>query len=103
MQDILRDRKYYSLKIFPITPYNSKILVPTRPELHCFHRPEGEGVPPARVPGVQDIRVNADCRHRMNREIRPMTEGDVTAGCDLGHGGWLALPICLQSQTGFSG
>src|SRR6476660_6849479 len=44
MQNVLRDRKYYSLKIFPITPYNSKILVPTRPELHCFHRPEGEGV-----------------------------------------------------------
>ena len=95
------DPKSFLFKILPVNPYYSKILVLTSLQLHCFHRPEGEGVPPARVPGVQDIRVNADCRHRMNREIRPMTEGDVTAGCDLGHGGWLALPICLQSQMGF--
>src|SRR3954469_6662623 len=37
--------KSYSLKILPINPYNSKILVSSCLQLHCFHRPEGEGVP----------------------------------------------------------
>jgi hypothetical protein len=35
----------YSLKILPITPHCSKILMPTSLQLHCFHRPGGEGVP----------------------------------------------------------
>jgi hypothetical protein len=35
----------YGLKILPISPYNSKILVPTLMQVYCFHRPEGEGVP----------------------------------------------------------
>jgi hypothetical protein len=33
----------YSLKILPITPYYSKILMPTSLQLHCFHRPGGRG------------------------------------------------------------
>jgi hypothetical protein len=37
----------YSLKIFRLTPYNSEILVRSRPQVHCFHRSEGEGVPRA--------------------------------------------------------
>ena len=35
----------FSLKILPINPYNSKILMPTTLQPHCFHRPQGEGVP----------------------------------------------------------
>src|SRR6185437_2889476 len=35
--------KSYSLKILPISPYNSRILVSSCPQLHCFHRPGGEG------------------------------------------------------------
>ena len=57
------DPKSFLFKILPINPYYSKILVLTSLQVHCFHRPEGEG-----VPGVGEIRVNADCRHRMNRE-----------------------------------
>jgi hypothetical protein len=38
-------RNSYSLKILAISPYKSKILVPSCLQLHCFHRPEGEGVP----------------------------------------------------------
>ena len=37
--------KYYALKIFRVSPYNSEILVPTLTQVYCFHRPEGEGVP----------------------------------------------------------
>src|SRR6185437_4858672 len=37
--------KSYSLKILPISPYNSRILVSSWPQLHCFHRPGGRGVP----------------------------------------------------------
>lgn len=33
----------FSLKILPLTPYNSEILVLSRPQVHCFHRSEGEG------------------------------------------------------------
>ena len=45
------DPKSFLFKILPINPYSSKILVLTSLQLHCFHRPEGEGVPPgARVP-----------------------------------------------------
>jgi hypothetical protein len=69
------DPKSFLFKILPVNPYYSKILVLTSLQLHCFHRPEGEGVPPAARSRVGNIRVNADCRHRMNREIRPMTEG----------------------------
>src|SRR6185437_1871206 len=35
--------KSYSLKILPISPYNSRILVSSCPQLHCFHRPGGGG------------------------------------------------------------
>jgi hypothetical protein len=35
----------YSLKILPVNPYNSKICMLTLVQVHCFHRPEGEGVP----------------------------------------------------------
>ena len=34
------------LKILPITPYYSRILMLSVPQLHCFHRPGGRGVPP---------------------------------------------------------
>ena len=34
-----------SFKILALNPYNSKILAPSPLQLHCFHRPEGEGVP----------------------------------------------------------
>jgi len=37
--------KYYALKIFRVSPYNSEILVPTLTQVYCFHRPEGEGYP----------------------------------------------------------
>ena len=40
----------YSLKIFRLTPYNSEILVRSRPQVHCFHRSEGEGGTPVRSP-----------------------------------------------------
>ena len=33
------------LKILPITPYYSRILMLSPLQLHCFHRPGGEGVP----------------------------------------------------------
>jgi hypothetical protein len=45
MRMYLNHSNSYSLKIFPISPYNSKILMLTPLQLHCFHRPEGEGVP----------------------------------------------------------
>ena len=38
------------LKIFRISPYNSEILVLSRPQVHCFHRSEGEGGTPVRSP-----------------------------------------------------
>jgi hypothetical protein len=44
MQMLPRHPKSYSLKILPINPYNSKILVLSRLQLHCFHRPGGRGV-----------------------------------------------------------
>ena len=47
MKTVARHPNYYSLKILAITPYYSKILMPTPLQVHCFHRPEGEGVPPA--------------------------------------------------------
>ena len=45
MNCCLRAPKSLSLKILPLNPYNSEILMPTRPELHCFHRPGGGGTP----------------------------------------------------------
>jgi hypothetical protein len=45
MRTYLNHSNSYSLKIFPITPYYSKILMLTSLQLHCFHRPGGEGVP----------------------------------------------------------
>jgi hypothetical protein len=37
--------KSLRLKILPLNPYFSRILVPTSLQLFCFHRPEGRGVP----------------------------------------------------------
>jgi hypothetical protein len=31
------------IKILPVNPYSSRILVPTSLQLFCFHRSEGEG------------------------------------------------------------
>jgi len=45
MNCCLRAPKSLSLKILPLNPYNSEILMPTRRELHCFHRPGGGGYP----------------------------------------------------------
>src|SRR4029079_12060182 len=47
------DPKSLRLKILPLSPYNSEILMPTRLQLHCFHRPGGRGVGyvPIRMPG----------------------------------------------------
>src|SRR6185369_16714129 len=39
--------KYQSLKILRVNPYNSRILMLSSLQLHCFHRPEGEGGTPA--------------------------------------------------------
>ena len=39
------DPKSFLFKILPINPYSSKILMLTSLQVHCFHRPEGEGVP----------------------------------------------------------
>src|SRR6185369_8846101 len=39
------------LKILPLSPYNSEILMPTRLQLHCFHRPGEGGYVPIRMPG----------------------------------------------------
>jgi hypothetical protein len=68
MQAYPHQSKSFWLKIFRVSPYYSKILTLTSLQVHCFHRPEGEGVPPAARPRVGNIRLNADCRHRMNRE-----------------------------------
>jgi hypothetical protein len=35
--------KSYSLKILPVSPYYSKILMLSSLQLYCFHRPGGEG------------------------------------------------------------
>src|SRR6185369_840505 len=40
--------KSLQLKIFPINPYYSEILMLSPLQVHCFHRPEGEGVPSMR-------------------------------------------------------
>ena len=50
MQMLQRQPKFYSLKILPINPYNSKICMLSSVQLHCFHRPRGEGVPRAGAP-----------------------------------------------------
>ena len=35
--------KSLRLKILPLSPYKSEILMRTRLQLHCFHRPGGRG------------------------------------------------------------
>jgi hypothetical protein len=45
MRTRLHRPKCLSLKILRVSPYNSEILVLSRLEVYCFHRPEGEGVP----------------------------------------------------------
>ena len=62
------DPKSFLFKILPVNPYYSKILMLTSLQVHCFHRPEGEGVPPAARSESGISASNADCRHRMNRE-----------------------------------
>jgi hypothetical protein len=42
---ITRGGKSFGLKILPITPLNSKILMLSPVQLHCFHRPRGRGYP----------------------------------------------------------
>lgn len=48
MKSCLRAPKSLSLKILPLNPYNSEILMLTRRELHCFHTP-GEGGTPIKA------------------------------------------------------
>ena len=57
MQMLQRQPKFYSLKILPISPYDSKILVLSRLQLHCFHRPGGRGVV---IPGSVELVLQAD-------------------------------------------
>jgi hypothetical protein len=45
MLNMKREGKSLRLKILPVNPYSSRILVPTSLQLSCFHRPRGEGVP----------------------------------------------------------
>jgi hypothetical protein len=40
--------KSLQFKILAINPYYSEILMLSRLQVHCFHRPEGEGVPSTR-------------------------------------------------------
>jgi hypothetical protein len=49
MEFPLHRPKCLRLKILPVNPYNSEILMLTRPEIHCFHRPGGRGVPPSKL------------------------------------------------------
>jgi len=49
MRTRLRHPKSLSLKILRVSPYDSEILVLSRLEVYCFHRPEGEGVPRPRI------------------------------------------------------
>jgi len=51
--------KSLQLKIFPINPYYSEILMLSPLQVHCFHRPEGEGVPSMRF-GDGVLRFGAD-------------------------------------------
>src|SRR5205823_3772604 len=48
-----RHANSFSLKIFAINPYSSKILMLSTLQLHCFHRPEGEGVDPLKFANDQ--------------------------------------------------
>jgi hypothetical protein len=45
MQAYPHQSKSFWLKIFRVSPYYSKILTLTSLQVHCFHRPKGEGVP----------------------------------------------------------
>jgi len=45
MLNMKREGKSLRLKILPVNPYSSRILVPTSLQLSCFHGPRGEGVP----------------------------------------------------------
>jgi hypothetical protein len=44
------DHKSFCFKILPINPYYSKILMLSSLQVHCFHRSEGEGGTPSRIP-----------------------------------------------------
>jgi hypothetical protein len=46
MRTRLRHPKSLSLKILRVSPYNSEILMRSRLQVHCFHRPGGRGYPP---------------------------------------------------------
>jgi hypothetical protein len=43
MLNMKREGKSLRLKILPVNPYSSRILVPTSLQLSSFHRPRGEG------------------------------------------------------------
>jgi hypothetical protein len=49
MEFSLHAPKCLRLKILPVNPYNSEILMLTRPEIHCFHRPGGRGGTPIKA------------------------------------------------------
>src|SRR5438067_9717246 len=53
-----QQRNSLSLKIFRISPYSSKILMLSTLQLHCFHRPEGEGVDPLKFANDQRRTTN---------------------------------------------
>jgi hypothetical protein len=55
MEFPLHRPKCLRLKILPVNPYNSEILMLTRPEIHCFHRPGGEGGYPHQSSAQPDL------------------------------------------------
>jgi hypothetical protein len=61
----------FSLKIFRLTPYNSEILVLSRPQVHCFHRSEGEGVPPSGRPTLRLLRSSG--QRYFERDFHPLS------------------------------
>jgi hypothetical protein len=65
-----------SLKILPINPYNSEILMPTLVELHCFHRPEGEGVPDFCQHGCLPSNLSSTVGEVMKRESELVERGE---------------------------
>jgi len=55
--------KSLQLKIFPINPYYSEILMRYPLQVHCFHGPEGEGVPSMRF-GDRLLRFGPDDKQK---------------------------------------
>jgi hypothetical protein len=80
--------KSFSLKIFAITPYNSKILVPATLQPHCFHTPGGRGYPVDERHGDLaprfTLRVSlAVASPRFSRTRQPWPLGHRREYCDL--------------------